>query len=255
MSSASFAAALLDPDRPLPAEVTSHTARHPEKRFAVYRNNVTVSLIEALRTRFPATERIVGEAFFAAMARDFVRARPPRSPLLMRHGDDFPAFVRAFPPAAEMPWLADVVRLEAARTRAYHAADAAPLGLADFAAIGPDRLGTMQVKLHPSAEIVRAKSPVVTIWAMNSGEAPLGPVDFDTVEDALVVRPHLTVVVLRLPPGAAGFLGALRENATIASALGAALAEVETFDATTALALLIGSGLATALTPAPEPLS
>ena len=48
-----FARALLDPDRPVPTELTSHTARHPQKRFAVYRNNVVVSLVNALRAKFP----------------------------------------------------------------------------------------------------------------------------------------------------------------------------------------------------------
>ncbi|RAI40253.1 DNA-binding domain-containing protein, partial [Rhodoplanes roseus] len=177
MSSAPFAAALLDPDRPLPGEITSHTARHPEKRFAVYRNNVTVGLVEALRTRFPATEKIVGEAFFAATAREFVRRHPPRSPLLMHYGDGFPDFLKDFPPAADMPWLADVARVEAARTRAYHAADAGPLGAEAFCAVAPEALGGLRVTLHPSAEIVRSKHPVVTIWAMNSGEAALGAVD------------------------------------------------------------------------------
>lgn len=252
MSSASFASALLDPDRPVPAEITSHTARHPEMRFAVYRNNVTVSLIEALRARFPATEAIVGADFFAAMARTFVRAQPPRSPLLMLYGDDFPAFVETFPSAAGLPWLADVARLEAARTRAYHAADASPLGPGDFSALDPDTLGATRVRLQPSAEIVRSRYPVVTIWAMNSGEAPLGPVDFGVAEDALVMRPHLTVLVMRLPPGAAAFLGALQDGATVAEALGAALANFADFDATAALTLLIGSGVATALTPSPE---
>ena len=57
----SFAAALLDSDRPVPKGLTSHTASVPAKRFAVYRNNVVVSLIDALRRRFPAVERIVGE--------------------------------------------------------------------------------------------------------------------------------------------------------------------------------------------------
>lgn len=254
MSSDNFAAALLDPDRPVPAEITSHTARHPQRRFAVYRNNVTVSLIEALRTRFPATEKIVGEDFFAAMARAFVRVQPPRSPLLMHYGDDVPAFVETFPPAAGMPWLADVARLEAARTRAYHAADAAPLGAAEFSAIDPDTLGAMRVRLLPSAEIVRSRYPVVTIWAMNSGEVPLGPVDFGVGEDALVLRPHFSVLVLCLPPGTAAFLGALQDRATVADALGAALADAETFDPTAALALLIGSGVTAALTRDPEPL-
>src|SRR5262245_42138387 len=74
-----FAAALLDPDRPVPAALTAHNGVHPRKRFAVYRNNVVVSLINALRTRFPATEAILGAEFFFATARSFVAAHPPRS--------------------------------------------------------------------------------------------------------------------------------------------------------------------------------
>ena len=123
----SFATALLDADRPVPGAVTSHTARAPRKRFAVYRNNVIVGLVAALRTQFPATERIVGEDFFAAMARVYVVTEPPRSPILVAYGDGFPGFIASFAPAAELPYLADVARLEVARTRAYHAADAAPL--------------------------------------------------------------------------------------------------------------------------------
>jgi Putative DNA-binding domain len=39
------------------------------KRYNVYRNNVTVSLINALAAAFPATLRITGVDFFRAMAR------------------------------------------------------------------------------------------------------------------------------------------------------------------------------------------
>jgi hypothetical protein len=122
-----FAAALLDPERPVPNALTSHTARVPTRRFAVYRNNVAVGLVDALARRFPATQRIVGEEFFRAMARLYVQAEPPRSPLLMQYGDTFADFIARFPPAAEIVYLVDVARLEAARTRAHHAADAAPL--------------------------------------------------------------------------------------------------------------------------------
>ena len=116
---ASFAEALLDPERRVPDGVTSHTHPAPAKRFAVYRNNVVVSLIDALATRFPAAQRIVGEEFFRAMAGVFARAHPPRSPLMMTYGEDLPAFIETFAPAAELPYLADVARLEAARTRAF----------------------------------------------------------------------------------------------------------------------------------------
>ena len=77
-----FAEALLDPDRPLPAGIIDPDGAPAPKRFAVYRNNVTVSLIEALAAGFPVVQRIVGEEFFGAMACEFVRAHPPGSPLV-----------------------------------------------------------------------------------------------------------------------------------------------------------------------------
>ena len=191
----SFAGALLDPGRAVPAALTSHTAKIPAKRFAVYRNNVVVGLIHALARRFPVVERIVGEEFFAAMARVFVVDNPPRSPLLMVYGDAFPDFIAGFDPAAELPYLACVARLEAARTRAYHAADAIPLDPAVLRSLDQETLGDLRIVRHPAAEIVRSKFPIVTIWAMNAGEIELGPVADWSGEDALVARPGLEVEV------------------------------------------------------------
>ena len=185
-----FATALLDADRPVPLAVTSHTSRSPVRRFGVYRNNVVASLVNALRTRFPVVESIVGEEFFAAMARVFVTANPPRSPVLHLYGDAFPEFIEEFPPAADLAYLADVARLEAARTRAFHAADAQPAEPREWARLDPEQLIRCRVALHPSMQIVCSQHPIVTIWAMNSGKAELRPIDDDGPEDALVVRPH-----------------------------------------------------------------
>src|SRR6266852_5119664 len=124
---ASFAGALLDAERPIPRGITAHNAAIPTRRFAIYRNNVVAGLVKALKSRFPVVEKIVGEEFFAAMARVFVVERPPRSPVLAIYGDEFATFIAAFEPARELAYLADVARLEAARTRAYHAADATPV--------------------------------------------------------------------------------------------------------------------------------
>ena len=93
----------------------------------MYRNNVTVSLIDALAAVYPAVQRITGVDFFRAMARFHVRATPPTSPLLFEYGRDFPAFIEGYEYAQAMPWLADTARIERAWLDAYHAADAEPL--------------------------------------------------------------------------------------------------------------------------------
>jgi len=242
-----FAGALLDADRPVPAAVTSHTARGPQKRFAVYRNNVIVGLVEALRTQFTATENIVGSEFFAAMARVYVSTEPPRSPVLVNYGEGFPGFIEKFEPAAELPYLADVARLEVARTRAYHAADAAPLEPSRWQEIDPSALVGARVVLHPSLQILRSSQPVVTIWSMNAGESEPASIEDCEAEDALIVRPHLNVEVRRLPAGGATFLQALGLGATLGDAAATAAADHPQFDLAANLAGLIGAGLATEL--------
>src|SRR4029077_19131470 len=128
-----FAAALLDPGLPVPHGVVADNAPSENRRFAVHGNNVVAGLVEALEARFPAAEKIVGQEFFVAMARAFIQKRPPRSLWLATYGDEFAEFIGAFEPAHELPYLAHVARIEAARTRAYHAADAAPLGVSELA--------------------------------------------------------------------------------------------------------------------------
>jgi hypothetical protein len=239
----SFAGALLDAEQSVPHGVTAHNAAIPTRRFAVYRNNVVAGLVKALKSRFPVVEKIVGEEFFAAMARVYVVERPPRSPLLATYGDEFAAFIAAFEPARELAYLADVARLEAARTRAYHAADATPVDAGQLAALDAYVVGGIRVDMHPSTEIVRSPHPIVTIWAMNSGEQELAPIENWRGEDALVVRPYLDVEVRVLPPGGAAFLLALAGGQPLAEATEAALADDPSFDLTRNLAGLIGSGL------------
>lgn len=242
-----FAGALLDAERPVPAAVTSHTARTPQRRFAVYRNNVVAGLVAALRAQFPATEKIVGEEFFSAMARVYIATEPPRSPILVTYGEGFPDFIANFPPAVDVPYLGDVARLEVARTRAYHAADAAPVDRLRWEALDPNVLCGVRVALHPSVQILRSAYPVVTIWAMNAGEATLAAIDDRPAEDALVVRTDMQVEVRRLPGGGAAFLAALAAGACLGAAADSAAADHPEFDLAVNLAGLIGTGLTTDL--------
>jgi Putative DNA-binding domain len=239
----SLAQALLNPKTPVPEGVVAPDGRNAARRFAVHRNNFVSGLVKTLEARFPAVVKIVGREFFAAMARAFVVERPPRSPLLARFGDTFGDFIATFEPAGDLPYLPDVARIEAARTRAYHAADASPIGAKEMAAQDIRVAASLRFDLHPSLEIVRSKHPVVTIWAMNCGERALEPMETWHPEDALIVRPYLDVEVRLLPPGGASFLGTLAAGRTLNEAAEAALAESPQFDLTDNLAALVGWGL------------
>ncbi len=247
-----FAEALLDRTTPLPQGLISWTGAEPYKRYGVYRNNVATGLARALAARFPVTEKIVGEEFFTAMARDFVLLAPPKSPVLLHYGADFAGFVAGFAPAASVPYLADIARLENAQLNAYHARDIAPIAPQALARIAPERMSGLRFMFHPAAGVVRSAYPIVTIWSMNAGEQPLMPITEWPAEDALVTRPKLAVLTRRIGPGTASFLQTLMAGAPLGEAFETALAVDADFDLGRNLADLLRSGAVIDIISAPS---
>jgi hypothetical protein len=243
---AEFATALIDPNRETPAVVTGPSGKAAIKRYNVYRNNITVSLIEALAAIYPAVQRITGVEFFRAMARSHIRATPPTSPLLFEYGRDFPAFIEHYDHARSMPWLADVARVERAWLDAYHAADAEPLSPATLGSFSPDRVAELVFVAHPATSIERSRFSAVTIFAANRGEAPVERIDASAPEDALITRPDLDVVVRHLPPGGAVFLTDLIAGRSLGEAAASALDASPGFDIASHIAGMIEAGAFTA---------
>ncbi|MEM7192804.1 MAG: DNA-binding domain-containing protein, partial [Pseudomonadota bacterium] len=223
-----FARAVLDPQSPVP----EHLKHRSDRRFAVYRNNVYASIINVLAGRFPVVQKLVGEEFLRAMAKEYVQETPPRSAVLLHYGASFPDFIDAFPPAAAVPYLADVARLEWARHAAYHAADAKSLSGEALAMLGP-RAEEAIFTLHPSLGLVRSTYPVITIWelSMRDGENEPARLQADG-EDALVLRPELEVTVRKLPVGGAAFVTALSDGHPLRTAAIRTLRDAPSFDLT-----------------------
>lgn len=231
-----FAAALLDPNMPVPHGLVGPDRELSEKRFNVYRNNVVVGLVETLKAAFPAVLRIVGDEFFAAMARVYVALEPPRSPIMLDYGETFPDFIGTFEPAKSVPYLPDVARLERAWLEAYHAAEATPADAALLATIDSRILPQVGFTLHPSVRVVRSSFPAVQIWLMNiDGGVPAAVDIFSGGENALVVRPVAEVEVRRAPAGAATFILGLAAGASVADATLHAFDESPDFDLAGAL--------------------
>lgn len=224
-----FARALLDARLPAPAGITTAGGSADATRFNVYRNNVYVGLTRALAQRFPVTERLVGGEFFTAMARAFAQDNKPASPLIMEYGDEFPAFIAEFGPAAEIVFLADVARLEAAWSRAYHAADAPSLDMAVLAATAPDALPAVCVIAHPSATLIQSHHPVGSIWAAHQDEI-VQAIPAWGAETVLVLRPDMDVNVHIVPTKDGAFAQALFAGVPLGAAAEAALAVEPNFD-------------------------
>ncbi|MCD1616444.1 DUF2063 domain-containing protein [Salipiger marinus] len=223
----------------LPPGVTARAPAEAERRFAVYRNNVTVSLTAALAARFPVIARLVGPAFFAALARHFAETHRPQSPVTAEWGAEFPEFLEGFPPLAAYPYMGDVARIEHARGRAFHAADAAPLHPARLAGADPE---TLRLGLHPSLILLRLAHPAVSIWARNQpggADLPLarGP------QIALILRdPGYEVQLRAVTAGEAALIEALVQGQPLAEAAARAHAADPGFDPARTLPELMRHG-------------
>ena len=246
---AAFAAALLARDA-VPAGLAAPAVGDAGRRLAVHRNNVAVSLVEALMIAYPAIVRLLGEDYFRALAGEFVRAHPPRSPVLMDYGRGFADFIEGFPPLHAYPWLGDVARLERAWSEAYHGADSAPLSPDALGRIAPQDLARLRFLSHPAARLLRSRYPAVSIFRANRfgfranrfGEGESARHETERGQDALVTRPGLQVAVSLLPAGGAAFLAALLSGGTLGEAAQAGLAESGDFDLAAALAGMLAAG-------------
>lgn len=246
MSQSSFTAALLDPEKPVPEGLIDAAGQPAGRRFAVYRNNVVNSLTEALEQGFPVLQKLLGAAYFTALAGVFVRAHPPKSRLMMFYGAELPDFLAQFPPLAHLPYLPDVARVELALRASYHAADAAPLPPEVLGALTPEAFMAARFTLAPALRLIRSDYPVWSIWQANT--KPDAPAPVMRPEAALVLRPEFDPAPHLLPLGGADFIAALMQGQTIAEAVDAA---GEGFDPSACLGLLIHGGALIGLSEEP----
>jgi hypothetical protein len=231
---AAFAQALCTPGTPAPPGLKAWNGSDLRRRFDVHRNTLLVSLTQALGDALPVCRQALGADCFDTLARVFVLAQPPVSPVLAAWGDGFAPWLEGLPAAAAWPWLPALARLERARVHAFHAADAAPLAPAMLAAAWADAqsLPGSRPVLHPSCTVVMADWAVVSLWAAHQGAVP--PVDLAVLqapEAALVLRDETSaaaddddsgVRVLPLPLAGAAFCAALGGGCSLADAVLAA---------------------------------
>ncbi len=155
----------------------------------------------------------------------------------------FPRFLRSI---GDDACIADIADLEAARGKAYHAADAASLPPQAFAAIPADRLAGLRLTFHPSVSLLQSRFPIVSLWQANqeAGDVAL-PQDapgggLDRAADAGGRGMEFAARRLCVFHRAAG-------GATMAEAAEAAMDAAPDFDLAVNLAVMIQANIVTGL--------
>ena len=234
-----FRQALLDPSRATPDGLEGPAKAPANKRYDVYRNNVTHSLIAALQTAFPLVRKILGSTSFDALAPLYVRAHPPTSPIMMLYGVDFPEFLKNQPQLSKLGYLPDCARFDLALRSAYHAADAAPFDLAAFQNLPPDEMMAQHLPLAPATRILKSRWPLFDIWRFNmvAGAPKPRPVP----QDVMITRAQFDPEPHLLPQGAAEWLGRLAQGDSIEAAHDATVATMPEFDLAATLVVTLSN--------------
>jgi Putative DNA-binding domain len=235
-----FAEAIFNDDAAITAAMHATCGPALVSRFGVYRKNAIAGLINAVAARYPVVRKLLWDDAFTQIAHLYVMTEPPRSPVLPEYGENFPRFLRAIGEGCAAEYLADIAALEAARTRAHHAAHATPLLRDAFGALGTDALPDLRLRLHPSVQLLKSRFPVVSIWEANFFANDNGLRVWQP-ECALIARPRHKVEVWRLRPSTFEFFAALSEGKTIADAIAHGRAASPDLDLAACLATLIKS--------------
>jgi hypothetical protein len=235
-----FEYALLAPDSAPDAEVAALTT---QPAFAVYRNTVMKGCIDALQANYPAVTRLVGEEWFRATASIFVRQSPPTNPMLLDYGVAFADFLASFEPAAELPYLPDVARLDRYWTEAHAAPDDVVLDPATVAALAPEALASTVLRPHAAARWAWfSDAPIYSIWSRNrADETPHDELEWKP-EGALLTRPHDVVQWFDIDAAGCAFLEACAKGRTLGAAADAALEAQADTDFARLMSTLLGAG-------------
>ncbi len=242
-ASQSFSRALFDPGG-APNILSGFDA----KRFAVYRNNVHVGLINALIANFPAVVRLVGTDFFHAMARDFIALHPPASRLMFEYGKELPEFMAGAPQLAAFPYLHDVAQLELMWLESFHEMDAPVVAPDDLARLAPDQLDQLKFKCHPATRMFKSTYAAGSIFLSNrQGQQPDEALDPTVAECVLITRPALDVQMHVIGSGNFEFIHLLGSGQCLSSAAHVALDVDPKFDLSIGLNILLVTGAFTFL--------
>ena len=244
-----FVQSLLAPQSDMPSTLRTLTL---QPGFAVYRNTVMKGCIDALQANFPAVLKLVGEEWFRAAAALHVRAQPPDDARLLHYGVHFPAFLRSFAHAADMPYLGNVAQLDRFWTEAHAARDADVLTSSVLADLLPAQLGELVLTPHPAARWAWYDDhPICTLWQRNRDAPCMGDGDDVTWcgEGALITRPAGQVQWTEFGAAGCAFLDACCAGQPLAQAAEDALACDARVDLAQLMASLLDAGAFSAKTP------
>ena len=183
-----------------------------DSRLNIYRQTIFHSLHNALSTSYPVIGKLVGAEFFRFLAKQYIQHYPSVSGDLNRYGDVFFQLLQSLPETAELPYLADVAKLEWSVQLAENSRDHTPFPIEKLIAVAPEHYPDLQFFLHPSVNLLSSLYPIADIWQANQRDGD-GVVELYTGEYYyLIYRVDYQVTVTSVNADQWAFLTAIQQG-------------------------------------------
>jgi hypothetical protein len=217
-------------------------------RLSIYRTNVVRRLTEALVSTYPVICDLVDRGFFDYAADTFICRTLPTSSCLNEYGEEFPSFLETFPPAAEIPYLSDVARLEWHIGRVARGVKhpAVPVkthlkALESCIQAGIDA-SNIYFRFAPCVQFLSSRYAIDTIWKMHQEGALMNGLSLGSAGANLQVSGGDRLCILNLSPSVWAFRSQLGRGAPLGAAFSAAAAMCADFDCALEIATLLNDG-------------
>ncbi|WP_369920220.1 putative DNA-binding domain-containing protein [Marinomonas polaris] len=243
-----FKHALLNESEHFNSEIKASSEEEKTVRLNVYRNNIYVSLIDALADIFPVTQMLVGEDFFRAMAREFISQNPPKNPVISEYGDDFSNFLRHFEPVQSLPYLADLAALERSLLMLTNSPECNTLEHHEVSAAfeATTNPGDLLLGLSPCCQIITSNFAIGSIYQAHKidSQKSINNLPINNNEHLLLSKIGIYGTFYLINEDELGFFNALLQGKTLENAV----PDSEHFDLGATLAKLIEWKLLTHVT-------
>lgn len=138
-----------------------------EQQINIYRNSIFSGLLKALAEIYPVSKRLVGPEFFDALCMRYIAITPSCHFDINQYGQTLAEFTATFLPAASLPYLPDIMRLEWAWHYALQTRSDDLPSVQELVHLDPELLPDVILVLHTTATLLRSRYPVLTIWQVN----------------------------------------------------------------------------------------
>lgn len=131
-------------------------------RLQVHHNNFRETLSDSLAGIFPVLEAFVGSVFVKGALSEFCLSHPPTNAALSGYGAGFANFLDTHKASEQLPYVADIVRLE----WAIH-----ELQLVQERENDIER-DADTYRLSPNARVIESLFPLMSLWSVAGGHIP-----------------------------------------------------------------------------------